>query len=192
MVALRAVGPRNPWLAGASWSWAPPSPITPPTPSTSRVAPISSGATSCTERAKKLRDRRRLTPVLQQRRERSGEDKASDDAGETAGDDGGADARRGCERTGFEISERRRARHLRELDPDHPPAHRIGGQLHQHRPSEHCADQVGAACEREQREGEPELGREPEAGDGGTPDGSGDHDDEPLPADVVDPAAERA
>src|SRR4051812_47772285 len=59
MDAVRAVRPRKPWLAASSWSYASTSTIRPPTPSTSSVAPISSGATSCTERAKNSRVSRR-------------------------------------------------------------------------------------------------------------------------------------
>ena len=42
MTAFRSVRPRNPWLAGSSWSYASTSTIGPPTPSTSNVTPISS------------------------------------------------------------------------------------------------------------------------------------------------------
>src|SRR5687768_538601 len=62
--ALRGVGPRNPWLAGSSPSYASTSTIVPPTPSTSSVAPSRSGATTCTLRAKKSRPR--LTSRLEE------------------------------------------------------------------------------------------------------------------------------
>src|SRR5438309_2681211 len=62
MAALRGVAPRNPWLAGSSWSYASTSTMAPPTPSTRSVTPIRSGATSCTERAKKSRRNRVTVP----------------------------------------------------------------------------------------------------------------------------------
>ena len=57
IVALRAVRPRKEWLAGSSGVYASASTTIPPTPSTSNVAPIRSGAISCTLRAKNERPR---------------------------------------------------------------------------------------------------------------------------------------
>src|SRR5919202_3412980 len=107
MAALRAVRPRKPWLAGSSWSYASTSTMRPPTPSTSSVTPIRSGATSWTLRAKKLRRSISARVVADERREREREQCTADDAGGAAGDDRKAQARRGRECTRLEVAERR-------------------------------------------------------------------------------------
>src|SRR3954469_15950292 len=95
----------------------------PPTPSTSRVTPIRSGATSWTLRAKKLRLSIRARVVTEERRERGCEGKAADDAREPSRDDRDAQAGRVGERAGFEVADRRRCRHLHELDAGDPAEH---------------------------------------------------------------------
>src|SRR5919202_4001063 len=115
MAALRAVRPRKPWLAGSSWSYASTSTMRPPTPSTSSVTPIRSGATSCTLRAKKLR--LSIGVVADERRERQREQRTTDDAGHAARHDRQAQARGIRERSRLEVADRRCRRDLHELDP---------------------------------------------------------------------------
>src|SRR3954470_14628526 len=116
MAALRAVRPREPWLAGSSRSYASTSTILPPTPSTKRVAPIRSGATSWTLRAKKSRFNIRPGVVAEQGRNRGRKDHAADHARDASRDDREAQARHRCQRARLEIPERRRGGDLHELD----------------------------------------------------------------------------
>src|SRR6266536_2124482 len=111
MAAFRAVRPRKPWLAGSSWSYASSSTIGPPTPSTRSVTPIRSGATSCTERAKKSRGSRCTCAgvVAHQRGEREREQAAAQHADDPAGDDREAEARQRREHARLEVAERGRA-----------------------------------------------------------------------------------
>src|SRR5215831_17572181 len=95
MDAVRAVLPPKEWLAGSSWSYASTSTITPPTPSNRSVAPISSGETSCTDRAKKSRlSCMPLRVIAQKCREESRRDERPRDAERAAGGDGELNARR--------------------------------------------------------------------------------------------------
>src|SRR3954464_15103534 len=98
MDAVRAVRPRKPWLAGSSWSYASTSTIRPPTPSTSSVAPISAGATSCTLPAKASAGSARV--VVDEGGDGKGDHDGTDDAKQPAGDDREANARERGEQTG--------------------------------------------------------------------------------------------
>src|SRR2546421_987931 len=95
----------------------------PPTPSTSRVTPIRSGATSCTLRAKKLRLSTRAGVVTDECGKRQREQRAAGDARDTACDDREAEARCPRERSRLEIPQRRGRRDLHELDPRDPAEH---------------------------------------------------------------------
>src|SRR5438132_8690614 len=100
----------------------------PPTPSTSNVAPTSSGATSWTLRAKKLLrsfTRRSLGVVPEQGGHGRQEEPAAGDAREPAGDDREAKARQRGERSGFDVPQRRGARDLGELDAREPATHGV-------------------------------------------------------------------
>src|SRR5215212_5089527 len=105
----------------------------PPTPSTSSVTPIRSGATSWTLRAKKLRLSMRLRGVVaEERRKREREQRAADDAGGAARHDREAQARRVRERAGLEVAERRRSCHLHELDAGDAADHFARGDPDKH------------------------------------------------------------
>src|SRR5437868_1400214 len=88
----------------------------PPTPSTSSVTPIRSGATSCTLRAKKLRLSTGPRVVADERRKREPEQPATDHAGDASGRDGQPQARRARECSRLQVADRRRGGYLHELD----------------------------------------------------------------------------
>src|SRR5215831_17972568 len=124
--SLRGVRPRKPWLAGSSWSYASTSTMRPPTPSTSSVTPIRSGATSCTLRAKKLRLSKRLARVVAgERREQDREHGAAGYAEDAARRDRNREVRRVGERARLEVADRGRRRDLHELDPRHSAEHLV-------------------------------------------------------------------
>src|SRR5215475_9963304 len=97
MDAVRSVRPRKPWLAGSSWSYASTSTIRPPTPSTSSVTPIRSGATSWTLRAKNSLPSVRV--VAGEGRDGKSDQDGTDDAEEATRDDREAQARQRGEQT---------------------------------------------------------------------------------------------
>src|SRR3954469_2305385 len=100
----------------------------PPTPSTSSVAPISSGATSWTLRAKRSVGRTRV--VADERGDGKGDDHRTEDAGDSARADREAHARKRGHEPRLDIPERGRRRDLRELDPRDAAAERV----RRHRP----------------------------------------------------------
>src|SRR5581483_5823199 len=172
--AFRSVGPRNPWLAGSSWSYASTSTIWPPTPSTSSVTPIRSGATSCADRAKKLRASRGV--ISKEDGEKCRHDDRGHDAADAAGHDREAQARQLRDDARLEVPERRRARDLCELDAAEPSAHVVGRDRENDGRPEDRAHLVGRAGDTEQQEREPQRVREAECGDGGAPAADGEDD----------------
>src|SRR3954453_22550243 len=192
MDAVRAVRPRKPWLPGSSWSYASTSTIRPPTPSTSSVVPIRSGATSWTLRAKKLRLSMRLRRVVTDEcRERETEQPAADHAGDPAGRDRDGEVRRARERAGLEVPDRRCSGDLHELDPGDATEHLARRDPIEHHRAQDGADLVTETCDAEQEEGHPELVGECKAGDRRTPERCGDDDAQPLAADVAERAGEQ-
>src|SRR4029450_812150 len=122
----------------------------PPPPSTSRVTPIRSGATSWTLRAKNAFERpsairSRDCPsnailggtalgVVSEQARNSGHDRdRADRAGDAAGDDREAQARQRRDRAGLDVPDRRGARHLGELEALHPAAHPVGRPVEEDR-----------------------------------------------------------
>src|SRR5439155_3727030 len=137
----------------------------PPTPSTSSVTPIKSGATSCTLRAKKLRLSTRPRVVTDERRKREPEQSAAGHTRDAAGDDRKPEARRRRQCPGLEVSDRRRGRDLHELDPRDAPEHGARRDPVEHHGAQDRADLVAEAREAEQKQREPELLCEAERGD---------------------------
>ena len=107
----------------------------PPTPSTSSVAPISSGATSWTLRAKiHAAQRRRFDVVADEAPGRNARAATVPTMRQDpARDDREAEARQRGDGAGLDVAERRRARDLRELDPGHAAAHRGRGRVQEDR-----------------------------------------------------------
>src|SRR5215212_10200024 len=157
----------------------------PPTPSTSSVTPIRSGATSWTLRAKKLRLSMRLRGVVaEERRKREREQRAADDAGGAARHDREAQARRVRERAGLEVAERRRSCHLHELDAGDAAEHVARRDSVQHHGTQDGTDLIAETREPETQQRDPELLREPERADGRAPERRRDDDAKALPPDV--------
>src|SRR5919205_426872 len=123
----------------------------PPTPSTSSVTPIRSGATSWTLRAKK--SVRSFRVVADERRDGKGDQDGTRDAGKTARDDREPDAGERGDEAGFDVAERGRRRDLRELDAGDTPADVVGRDRPEDRSSEDGADIVRGSCGREEEEG---------------------------------------
>src|SRR5262245_45556829 len=96
----------------------------PPTPSTSSVTPIKSGATWCTLRAKNLRLSKGLARVVAgERREQECENAAAGDAEDAARRDRHCQVGRIRERSRLEVSDRRRGGDLHELDARYASQH---------------------------------------------------------------------
>src|SRR3954453_22354137 len=154
--------------------------MVPPTSSTSNVAPISSGATSWTLRAKKSRVSIGAPVVAKKRGERRREQETPCHTGDAARDDREPQAgnRRGG--SGFEIPDRRGGCNLHEFDSRDSPQHLLGRD-----PVEHHRAQDGAvvnadAGERKEKEPHQELLDEPERRDRQSPEGGRDYDAMPL------------
>src|SRR5439155_8559440 len=171
-------------LAGSSWSYAATSTIRPPTPSTSSVAPISSGATSWTLRAKKSRFSMRLRVVAEKRRKRSREEQAARNACDAPRNDREAEAGHRRERARFEVPERRRCGDLHELDPGDTTEHRLGSDPVEHDRAQDRADLIAEAGQRQQQQCQPELLGEAEGRDRQPPQRRGDDDSETLAANM--------
>src|SRR5436190_23999950 len=142
----------------------------PPTPSTSSVTPMRSGATSCTLRAKKLRLSNRLARVVAgERREHERKDPAAGHAEDAAR--GNRDREVGGVRKGarLEIADRRRRRHLHELDARDAPEHLVRRDAVEHDRAEDRAALVAEAGKSEQQQGAPEAVREGEGEDRDSP-----------------------
>src|SRR4051812_12794606 len=163
--------------------------MTPPTPSKRSVAPISSGATSCTERAKKSRlSCMPLCVVPKESREQSSRYERAGDAEDPARGDREANARGVGDDPGFEVADGWRACDLHELDSADPAEEPVGREREEHRVPEDRADLVGKAGDAEENEREPELAGVRERGDGHSPQARGRDDDESLPPDAGHPA----
>src|SRR5512142_2092225 len=113
MEALRSVRPRKPWLAGSSWSYASTSTMRPPTPPTSSVTPIRSGATSWTLRAKNSHPS--ACVVAGESRDGKGDQDGTGDTEHATRDDREAQARQRRDEPRLDVAECGRGGHLREL-----------------------------------------------------------------------------
>src|ERR1044072_6466614 len=160
----------------------------PPPPSTSNVAPIRSGATSWTLRAKNSLPSAGV--VTGEGRDGKGDQDGTDDAEEATGDDREAEARQRGDQSGLDVAERGRRRDLRELDPGDATAERVVRDRPENRRAEVGAYIVRGHWGGEQQQGEPEGVREPEGRDRRPPERRCDGHDQPLPAGVPDPARE--
>src|SRR5947208_6539773 len=158
-------------------------------PSTSRTAPISSGATSWTLRAKKSVRSARV--VACEGRYGKGDQDGTRDASEAARDDREAQAGERGDDAGFDIAERGRRGDLGELDPREPSAERIRRDRPEDGAAQHGADVVRGAGGREEYEREPERLREPEGDDRSAPETCGNGHDQTLASYMADPAREQ-
>src|SRR4051812_41955053 len=157
----------------------------PPTPSTSKVTPMRSGATSWTLRAKKLRLSNGLARVVaDERREDQREGSAADDAENAARRDRDRQVRGVCERSSLEVADRRRGGDLHELDPGNAAEHLVRRDAIEHHGAQNRADLVAEAGETEQQQGDPELVRKGEGEDRGAPERCGDDHADALPPHV--------
>src|SRR5690242_11581294 len=130
----------------------------PPTPSTSSVTPIRSGATSCTLRAKKLRLGNGLARVVtDERREQERERSAADNAENAARRDRNGEVGGVCQRTGLEVPDRWRRGDLHELDARDATEHRVRRDPVEHHRAQDRADLVTEAGEAEEQQRDPEL-----------------------------------
>src|SRR5690242_7940316 len=119
---------------------------------------MSSGATSCTERAKKSRvssTAPRL--VADECRERGCPRGRSRDTEQPSRRNRDPNAGEGCDDTGLEVAEGRGAGNLRELDPTHATEQPVGGQREEHRVAENRADLIGETRQPNEHEREPEA-----------------------------------
>src|SRR6266566_2511770 len=112
----------------------------PPTPLTSSVTPIRSGATSWTLRRKKSRFSIRLSVISEQRRKRGRKEQAACNTRDAARDDREPQAGRRRKRARLEVAERRRGGDLHELDPRNPPEHLLRGDAVEHDRTQDRAD----------------------------------------------------
>src|SRR5215218_9106292 len=129
----------NPCAAGSSWSYASTSTISPPTPSTSSSAPISSGATSCGLR---LRFKGPPAVVVAKGGECERRHHTRDHAQHSTGDDRESQRRERREHARLDVPEARGARHLRELDPLQPAEQVRRRRSYQHRAAKHGAEEI--------------------------------------------------
>src|SRR5690242_7051755 len=123
----------------------------PPTPSTSSVTPIRSGATSWTLRAKNSLPS--VGVVTGEGRDGKSDHEGTDDTEQAAGDDREAQARQRRQQAGLDVAERRRRRDLRELDPGDAAAQLVGRHGPEDRPAQDRADVVGRTGGREKQQG---------------------------------------
>src|SRR5438034_7502179 len=158
----------------------------PPMPSTRSVAPIRSGATSWTLRAKK--SVRSTGVVADERGDGESDEEGTGGADEAAGDDREAEARQRRDDARLDVAERGRRGDLRELDPGHAPADVVGRDGPEDRPTQEGADVVRSTRGREQQQGEPETLGEAERCDRDSPQRGCDRNDQSLAAHVADPA----
>src|SRR5438105_7760601 len=158
----------------------------PPTPSTSKVAPTSSGATSWTLRAKNSLPSARV--VADEGGDGKGDDDSTRHAREPTGDDREAQARQRGDHSRLDVPEGRGGRHLGELDPGDAPAEVVRRHRPEDRAAQDGAHVVGRTGGGEQEQSCPETPGEAEACDRDAPERGGDRYDEPLAADVADPS----
>src|SRR6266446_2351191 len=147
----------------------------PPTPSTSSVTPIRSGATSWTLRAKKSRFSIGLAVIAKQRRKGRRKEQAAGNARDATRHDREADARRRRKRARLEISQRRRGRDLHELDSRDTAEHLSGSDPVEHDRAQNGTDLIAQSGQRQQQQRQPKLLRKAESRNRQPPQRRGDY-----------------
>ena len=101
------------------------------------------------------------------------------------------DRRERREEPGLGVADRRTGPHDRQAHSLHPPAHLVGGDGLQDRVAVEPAHHVRRARQHQEQDRDQERGREAESDDAQAPAHAGDDRHQPLPTNVLRPAAEQ-